>query len=108
MPTFPGSLVPRAKITVYFVQAPPSWLYVSLTPVRSEIRFSNEVKTPVTAEIVPSMAGRYSSKMVKNLLRGVFLFSLSLSIRRATGEAAARPTRDQIRSRLNFILNGEA
>jgi len=66
-PTFPGSVVPLAKMMVHSVQAPaPSSFWVVCTPVKSAMSCSKSVKTPMTAARVSSMTGRFSNRIAKN------------------------------------------
>lgn len=74
--TFPGSAVPRAKITVHSLHGPPNSLYVSWAPVRVPRASSNAVIRPVAsvrgALIAAVLARRTARNAFKPLPRSTW------------------------------------
>ena len=111
-PTFPGSVVPRAKMTVYSVQVPPSSLYVVCSPVSVARNSSKLVRIERTESKVPSTAGRYSRRRERKAFRGVCLFSIEargLRLRwgAGTGDARVSPRRVTMVQMENLMVAGE-
>jgi len=120
IPTLPGSLVPRAKMTVYSWHAPPNSiyhrqlsvpgemleildirLYVVCSPVKRASRLSKAVKIPERFATVPVRAGRNSRRSVRKALSAVSRFSNFSGTDTGTGEANVRGTERRGRMRVS-------